>query len=77
VVDELSPDSTYYFTIVALDSSGNQTSIAFSSAMPTKLTGAGKTKDTTSTSLDDPVMIGVILIIIILIILLLISIKKR
>jgi formate-dependent nitrite reductase cytochrome c552 subunit len=36
IVEGLTTNTTYYFTIVAVDSDGNETAIAFSSAMPPK-----------------------------------------
>jgi hypothetical protein len=37
LVEDLASDTTYYFTILAVDSEGDQTGIAFSSAMSTEL----------------------------------------
>jgi hypothetical protein len=73
IVEGLIPDSNYYFAIVALDSGGERTGVAFSKAKPTEEQEEDHDEDEDShEGLEENVNILIMLIIILIIIILII-----
>ncbi len=81
IVESLTPGTIYYFTIVALDKTGNMTEMAFSSAMPfiedTFITDEEKNEDNGSLPTETLAMILIWIIIIIIILLFITSVLSK